>query len=134
MRKFKAIWLFDGDCVLCNKGVQYTLRYEKSASIQFIAIQSDEGRRLALEYQVDPDNPETFLFLEHGTAFTKSDAVLALSKHLTGPARIASVLLFVPKPLRDAIYGMLARNRYAMFGKTVTCMVPDKDQRDRFVL
>lgn len=41
-----AIWLFDSRCVLCSRGVQYTLRHEKAATIRFVAIQSNKGRAL----------------------------------------------------------------------------------------
>ncbi len=128
------IWLFDGVCVLCSRGVQYTLRHEKAPLIRFVAIQSDAGRALARQHGVDPDDPTTFLFIENGKALEKSDAVIALTQHLTGPARLGLVLRFVPRVIRDAAYGIIARNRYKVFGQTDTCMIPHPDQRDRFVL
>lgn len=128
------IWLFDSVCVLCSWGVQYTLRHEKSPSIRFVAIQSDEGRALALRHGVDPDDPATFLFVEDGRALEKSDAVIALAKHLKGPARLIPAFAWLPKGLRDAAYSIVATNRYRVFGKTDHCMIPRADQRDRFVL
>ncbi len=129
-----AIWLFDGKCVLCSGGVRYTLRHEKSPSIMFVAILSDAGRALADEYGVDPDDPTTFLFIENGKALEKSDAFIALSRHLKGPARIVPLIRFIPRGWRDWAYGLIARNRYALFGRTDSCMVPTADQRHRFVL
>lgn len=128
------IWLFDSLCVLCSRGVQYTLRHEKTPRIHFVAIQSDAGRAIAERHGIDPDHPTSFLFIENGQALEKSDAVIALSRHLTGPARLGPLFRFVPKGLRDAVYNWIARNRYRMFGKMATCMIPDADQRDRFVL
>ena len=129
-----AIWLFDSACVLCSKGVQYTLGHEKKATIRFIAIQSGEGRQLAQHHNVDPDDPATFLFIEGGMALEKSDAVIALSRHLNGPARVVPIFRFIPKSWRDAAYGLIARNRYALFGKVDQCIVPRPDQANRFVL
>jgi predicted DCC family thiol-disulfide oxidoreductase YuxK len=37
----------------------------------------------------------------------------------------------VPKPLRDAVYNTIARNRYRIFGKYEECFVPDAGLRDR---
>jgi predicted DCC family thiol-disulfide oxidoreductase YuxK len=37
----------------------------------------------------------------------------------------------VPKPLRDAIYNLVARNRYRIFGKYQACFVPDAAMRAR---
>lgn len=133
-RAFKAIWLFDGHCVLCSRGVQYTLRHEKAPDILFVAIQSERGRALAQSHDLDPDDPTTFLFIENGVALEKSDAVIALSRHLRGPMALIPSFRFLPKILRDATYGFVARNRYAIFGKTESCILPPPDQRDRFVL
>lgn len=128
------IWLFDSHCVLCSRGVQYALRHEKAPEIRFIAIQSETGRALAHHHEVDPDDPATFLFIQGGRALEASDAVIALSRYLKGPARIAPALRVVPKALRDAAYGLLARNRYKIFGKAKVCIVPPPEQQDRFVL
>lgn len=128
------IWLFDGVCVLCSRGVRYTLRHEKAPRIRFVAIQSDAGRALASKYGIDPDDPASFLFIEGGRALEKSDAAIALSRHLNGPARIVPLLRFVPRGLRDALYDLVARNRYKIFGRTETCMTPTPEVRERFVL
>jgi predicted DCC family thiol-disulfide oxidoreductase YuxK len=40
-------------------------------------------------------------------------------------------LRLVPKPLRDAAYNLVARNRYRIFGKYETCFLGDAAFRDR---
>lgn len=130
-----AIWLFDSACVLCSRSVQFTLRHERAPSIRFVAIQSAEGRALAQRHDVDPDDPSTFLFIENGVAFARSNAMIALSQHLKGPARIAGALgRILPQSWRDAAYGVLARNRYALLGHAKHCVLAPADQRHRFVL
>ena len=129
-----AIWLFDSQCVLCSRSVQYTLRHEKAATIRFVSIQSGEGRALARQHGIVPDDPTTFLFIEEGTALEASDAVIALAQHLKRHGWIARICQFVPRPLRDAAYLMIARNRYALFGKTDACILPAAEQLHRFVL
>jgi predicted DCC family thiol-disulfide oxidoreductase YuxK len=39
----------------------------------------------------------------------------------------------LPKPLRDAGYNLIARNRYRIFGKYEVCFVPDAELRKRVV-
>ena len=134
MEQAKAIWLFDSVCLLCSWGVQYTLKHEKSPSTKFVAIQSGEGRLLAQNNGIDPDDPTSFLFIENGVALEKTDAIIALSKHLRGPAQFAVILMVIPRRLRDAAYLFIAHNRYRIFGKTDICIVPPVDQRERFVL
>ncbi len=130
----EPIWLFDSKCVLCSWGVRYTLRHEKAHEIRFVAILSAEGRELAERHGVDPENPATFLFVEKGAALEKSDAALALARHLRGPASLLPLFAWMPKRWRDAIYSAIANNRYRLFGKTDVCIAPHPDHRHRFVL
>lgn len=39
----------------------------------------------------------------------------------------------VPVPLRDAVYDLVAANRYRLFGRTQYCQIPDPAILDRFV-
>jgi predicted DCC family thiol-disulfide oxidoreductase YuxK len=41
------------------------------------------------------------------------------------------VLRVVPKPLRDAAYSLVARNRYRIFGKYEACFVPNAELKTR---
>ena len=129
-----AVWVFDSDCALCDWGVRFTLRYEKSASIRFVSIQSAAGRSLGLSYGVDPDDPGTFLFIENGSAREKSDAFIALARHLRPPAGFLTAIAVVPKPWRDRAYDWIARNRYRIFGRTDACIVPQPEVARRFTL
>lgn len=128
------IWLYDGVCVLCSSSVQYALKHERDHAIRFVAIQSPEGRKLAKRYGIDPDEPETFLFVEDGRAWPKSDGVLALVEHLSGPARLLKLGRVLPRAVRDRLYDRIARNRYRLFGRKDACELPDPAQRHRFVL
>ncbi len=128
------IWLYDGVCVLCSGGVRYALQHERDQAMRFVAIQSHEGRELALAHGIDPDAPESFLFIENGIASLKSDGVLALVRHLGGPARLLLAGQCLPRALRDWLYDRVARNRYRLFGRKTSCEMPDPAQRHRFSL
>lgn len=128
------IWLYDGVCVLCSGGVRYTLRHERDHDIRFVAIQSLEGRALAQAHGIDPDEPDSFLFIEGGRALAKSDGVLALIRHLNGPVRLLLIGRALPKPWRDWLYDRVARNRYRLFGQKSSCEMPDPATRHRFTL
>jgi predicted DCC family thiol-disulfide oxidoreductase YuxK len=130
----QPVWLFDSACVLCSGGVRYTLRHERAPLIRFVAIQSGAGRAIARQHGIDPENPDSFLFIDGGQALKKSDGVLALISYLDGPARLLLAGRVLPRLLRDWFYDRMARNRYRLFGKMQTCMVPDPATRQRFVL
>jgi predicted DCC family thiol-disulfide oxidoreductase YuxK len=63
-------------------------------------------------------------------AYFKSDAALTVLGALPGWGW-ARALLLAPKPLRDAVYSLVARNRYRIFGKYEECFVPDEGMRER---
>lgn len=128
------IWVYDGVCLLCDWSTRYALAHEITPSIRFIAIQSREGRELARANGVDPENPETFLFVENGRVLKKSDAMFALARQLREPARLAFLARLLPRFVNDFLYDRIARNRYQWFGRKETCVVPDVAMRHRFVL
>jgi predicted DCC family thiol-disulfide oxidoreductase YuxK len=134
MNSEPPIFLYDGLCVLCSRSVRLVLRHEQDAAIRFVAIQWDEGRTLAAAHGVDPDCPDTFLFVEHGKALRKSDGVIALLARLRSPRSLARVLRLCPRSARDWLYDCIARNRYRLFGKRDACMAPAPELRGRFAL
>lgn len=128
------IFLFDGHCVLCSRGVRYVLRFEKAPETRFIAILSCEGRKLAKAHGIDPENPQSFLFIKDGTAHNASNGVIALACHIGGFSKLAVMGKIIPRPLRDWLYYLVAKNRYRIFGRTEACHLPTPENRDRFVL
>ena len=128
------VLLYDGQCALCNFTVQFTLRNERHSLTRFVAVQSTEGRKICLAQRIDPDDPSTVLFLENGEVHARSDAVVALARHLRAPACWLKCLKLVPKPVRDMIYRFVARHRYAFFGRYDLCPVPPPAMAERFCL
>ena len=134
MLEDQPIWLFDSHCVLCDNAVHYTLKHERTTAIQFVSIQSPQGRNLARQHDIDPDNAQTFLFIEDGKAHTKSDGVIALVRHLNGPARLITLTRFLPQGMRDLLYSWIAKNRYRLLGKKDLCSIPDPQHSHRFII
>lgn len=128
------IYLFDGHCVLCSRAVKYVLWHERTPDMRFVAILSEEGRKLAVTNNIDPDEPESFLIIKDGRVFRSSDAVIVLASYIGGVHKIAVLGKILPRPLRDWLYGLIARNRYKIFGRTEQCYLPAPENRARFVL
>jgi len=62
----------------------------------------------------------------------KSDAALTVLSLLPGWDWVRA-LFAIPKPLRDAVYGLVARNRYRIFGRYEACFVPAADLQARVI-
>jgi predicted DCC family thiol-disulfide oxidoreductase YuxK len=124
--------LFDGVCVLCSRWVRFILARDQARRYRFISIQSPLGRMLAARFGIDADASETNAVIRGGKAWFKSDSALQVlrdlpSLHWTG------VLLLLPRLLRNVVYDLVARNRYRLFGKSETCLLPTPELRNRFL-
>jgi len=129
------IYVYDGECVLCSRAVQYVLRHDhQEPLIRFVAIGSAEGRRISKAHKVDPNNPHTFIYIENGRAYFLSDGIFAMLRRVGGWGRIALLFQWVPRPIRDWVYQRISRNRYNLFGRLKHCYVPSPETRQRFVL
>jgi predicted DCC family thiol-disulfide oxidoreductase YuxK len=125
--------LFDGVCNLCAGVVRFVIERDSEARFRFAPLQSELGRTLQHEHGVDPDALETFVLIDADGAATRSTAVLRMLRELGTPWRWLYPLRFLPRPLRDALYGVVARNRYRWFGRRDDCLVPTAELRSRFL-
>ena len=131
--KNKRIILFDGVCNLCNGGVQFVLKKDKNNIFNFSSLQSEFGQKKLLELNFDSTNFDSFLYLKDDKVYTKSSAALQVCKELSGPIKLLSIFLIVPKFIRDLIYSLIAKNRYKWFGKQDSCWLPTPDLQTRFI-
>ena len=122
--------LYDGVCVFCSRWIRFIATRDVARRFRFTAIQSGYGTRLARALGIDPDDPDSNAVVHAGVAYFKSDGALMVLSHLPG-WRWTSGLRAVPKPLRDTVYNLVARNRYRIFGKYDECFVPDAEMRAR---
>ncbi|WP_374653546.1 thiol-disulfide oxidoreductase DCC family protein [Phenylobacterium sp.] len=129
-----GVWVFDGVCNFCSGSVRLALALDRGGTLRFTPIKSPYGRALAQAAGIDPDQPDSFIFMDQGRALEGSDAVIGLARRLPAPWRWLAAVRVVPKPWRDAAYGWIARNRYQLMGKRRTCMVPTPEMRARFIL
>jgi predicted DCC family thiol-disulfide oxidoreductase YuxK len=129
-----GLWLFDGVCNFCSGSVTAALRLDRRGVLRFTPLQSPFGQAIAERYDLDLENPDSFLYFDRGRALQGSDAVLALARRLGPPWSALAALAVAPKSWRDAAYGLLARNRYRLLGRRTTCMIPTPQQRARFIL
>lgn len=127
------IVVFDAQCLLCCRSVQFLLRHDRHARLRFASIQHDAGRRLLEAAGIDALAPDTFLFVTGERTYTQSRALIEVLHALGGTWRLAWLLWPIPAPLRDAAYRCIARNRTRWFGRHDTCWLPAPEHAGRFV-
>jgi predicted DCC family thiol-disulfide oxidoreductase YuxK len=132
--KDKKIILFDGVCNLCNGAVQWIIRRDGRDIFRFASLQSEFGQELTRSRQIDTDRVDSIILIDPGVAYyIKSDAALEIARDLKGYRIFPALLGWIPKGARDAVYDLVARNRYRIFGKRQQCMVPTADLKDKFL-
>ena len=128
--------LFDGVCNLCNSAVQWVIERDQDRRFLFASLQSGTARR-ELEkvlggVEID-ELPDSIVLLDSDGVHTRSAAALRIARGLGGPFALLRLGLVLPRPIRDAIYDLVARNRYGWFGRRATCMTPTPDIVARFL-
>ncbi len=127
------IVVFDGQCLLCNGWVQFLLRHDRSQRIRFASIQSAVGQQLLARAGLRVEGLQTLLVIDGERGWQHTAAILRVLHALGWPWRLAWVGWLVPAPLRDALYRWVARNRYRIWGRSATCMLPAPEHRARFL-
>ncbi|MDH7445641.1 thiol-disulfide oxidoreductase DCC family protein [Aquimarina sp. 2201CG14-23] len=130
----KKIVLFDGVCNLCNGAVNFIIRHDKNDVFRYASLQSDIGRTLAEEFNIDTSKLDTILLIEpKKNYYHKSTAALHIARQLSGGYPLIFVFLILPKFLRDSVYDFIAKNRYKWFGKRESCVIPTPKLKALFI-
>lgn len=128
----KKIVLFDGECNFCNTSVQFIIKRDPQAVFQFASLQSNIGKALIDQYRV-PLNMDSLILIDGERCYLQSTAALRICKYLKGSYKVLYCLVLIPKPIRNVVYRIIARNRYKWFGKSKSCMIPSPSDRERFL-
>jgi predicted DCC family thiol-disulfide oxidoreductase YuxK len=73
------------------------------------------------------------VLIENGRAYVRSTAALRVLRRLRGPWPIFYPSIWVPRPIRDFVYGLIARNRKRWFAPPTTCGAPKAGWSERFI-
>ena len=130
----RPIIVFDGLCALCAGFARFVLRHDLHGTYRLLPAQSPLGRALYIHYGLDPDNYTTNILLSDGVPWFKSEASICMAEGLGPPwSLVAAACRILPRPIRDRLYGLLARNRLRLFGRRETCFMSDRSYEDRFL-
>lgn len=122
--------LFDGECMFCDWVVRFILDHERDHVLLFAPLQSEVAAKLLAEIPAD-SIPDSVVYHDGAQIYFKCDAALKVAPHLKAPWSWIRVVRILPGPLRDAIYGVIARSRYRIFGRKEVCTVPTTLERQR---
>ncbi|MEO0371642.1 MAG: DCC1-like thiol-disulfide oxidoreductase family protein [Pseudomonadota bacterium] len=131
--KGRDVIVFDGECVLCSGFFRFMLRHDREGRFFFAMAQADFGQACYGALGMPLDDFQTNLVIKEGWVYTDLDAFAAAMAALGWPWKILQIAAWLPQLIKRPLYRAIAKNRYRLFGRYDTCMVPGPDLRARFL-
>ena len=127
--------VYDGDCAFCARSVQFILRFDRRRTVRFAARDGVHGTAVRTRHPALA-SVDSLLWVDGLGAGevvrTHSDAALAAARYLGGVWGVLAALgRVVPRPVRDTVYRIIARNRHRLGGGAAACVVFTPDERAR---
>lgn len=128
----KIVVAFDGECLMCSRGIRWLAEHDAVDQLRFTRLQSPRGREM--EKRAATVALTTMLVEADGKIFSRSDAVLRLGRAMGGGFRLlAAIGSWMPRTLRDGAYDFIAARRHRWFGKGDACALPSEALRMRLL-
>jgi predicted DCC family thiol-disulfide oxidoreductase YuxK len=128
-----GIVLFDGTCAFCERAVVFIATRDPHAYFRFGASQTPAAEALLAPYGVTRETARSIILIEDGQVHLRSTATLRIAARLSAPWSWARVFLWVPVPIRDAAYRVVAAIRMRLAGRSNACEIPPPEIRARLI-
>ena len=127
-----GIILFDGTCAFCERSVRL-IATRDNGYFRFGASQNPEGRALLEQFGTSREAARSIILIEGDRIHLRSDAVLRIARRMRAPWKYAGVFLWVPRPVRDVVYRLVAAIRIRIAGTSNACEIPPPEIRERLI-
>jgi len=128
----KNILLFDDQCLICNRAVQFLLKFSRKESFHFASLTSDAAKSILLQQGEKKFKFDSLVFYNGHKIFYKSSAFWKIVA-LTPLLWIFYPLRLIPRKIQNIGYDFIARNRYNWFKPLKACLILDKDKKNLFL-
>lgn len=129
-RSAEPIVIFDGVCGFCNAFVRFVLRHDARGELVFTANGSPFGAALSESLQLTDESKHTILVVQGDRVLRRSNAIVFIARHLTFPYSCLTWIRFIPRPIRDIGYRLIAAMRRLIPVNQATCeILPTELQR-----
>ncbi|SEK69818.1 Predicted thiol-disulfide oxidoreductase YuxK, DCC family [Aquimarina amphilecti] len=119
----KSVIIFDGECNLCNGVVGWLMQFAPEDLFHFTPFQSPKGQDLLKKHGYPTEQLDTVILIDENGSHTHSDGFLRIISKIPKWKRVAALLAFIPRMLRDSIYKLASRNRVKWFGQSQSCTI-----------
>ncbi|MFM8533258.1 MAG: thiol-disulfide oxidoreductase DCC family protein [Acidimicrobiia bacterium] len=133
METTHGIVLYDGTCLFCHASMRFIVERDPSGYFRFGAAQDERTWPLLQQHGLREVTESTIVLIDQGGVYLRSTAALRIARHLGWPWKLMAVFLIVPRPIRDAVYDLVAASRHRIYGRTDSCELPSQAIRDRLI-
>lgn len=119
----KDIIIFDGECNLCNGVVGWLLKFAPADMFSFVPFQSPKGQEYLKQHGFNTERLDTVILIDEQGVHTHSDGFLRVVGKIEKWKRVAALLAFIPRMIRDFIYKTASKNRVRWFGTSSSCSI-----------
>jgi predicted DCC family thiol-disulfide oxidoreductase YuxK len=115
--------------------VQFLAKRDRASRFQFAPLEGPTARRVCQRLGIDTPagRPDTIVVIAGARVWMRSDATIEIARRLPWPWRAGVIASVLPRPLRDAAYRWVARNRVRWFGTANACALPTPELRERML-
>jgi len=129
----KDLIFYDGTCGLCHRFVKWTLAHDAEGRFRFAPLQGETFREMVPAEQRAKLPDSVAVRTMDGRLLAKSAAAQYVVEQLGLRGR-STLLRVLPRGLADFGYDVIARTRYAVFGKKEEiCPLVPPELRVRFL-
>jgi predicted DCC family thiol-disulfide oxidoreductase YuxK len=137
----RLLVIFDGHCGFCNRSVRWLLRHDRRDRLRFAPSESQKIADFLSRHDFSASNTESNSILVVSDlggpterVLARSEAIISLLRELPLPWPAAAVALrWIPRPVRDLGYRLIARGRHRIGGRWESCPVPTPAEQTRFL-
>jgi predicted DCC family thiol-disulfide oxidoreductase YuxK len=128
-----GIVLFDGTCGFCEGSVKFIARRDPAGYFRYAPSQWPQAQAALAARGLTREAARSLVLIEGDHVYLRSTASLRIAVRLTAPWRWFGVLLWLPRPLRDAAYRVVAAIRHRLAPPSTACEVPPPELRGRLL-
>jgi predicted DCC family thiol-disulfide oxidoreductase YuxK len=129
---------YDGECGLCANSVKWLRWMDRGRALRYAPLQGKTAEEVLGRHGKKPGEMSGLWFAAGvGSAeerlWHRSDGVLQALRWCGRLGPVLASARFVPRAIREAVYGWIARNRYRFFGRRDSCDLPSPAERELFL-
>lgn len=132
--QYSLIVILDGECVVCTGFARFLAHFSPSAKLmwaQHAITKSFLQDEFGISFQ---DVMRSIVAVKNGKVFRGSDAFIQILSVMPWYLHIIGIVISLfPHFIREWVYGLVASNRYTLFGKKGQCSLPSPSLKSKFL-